>query len=60
MLQRYRPNQSPILKTRKWSEVKKRGCIDGLVGTIDIVMVGKTDCIRYHIRHALRLNEEAR
>ena len=54
----YRPNQSPILKTRKWSELKKSGCIAGLVGTIDIVMVGKTDCNPY--RHALRLNKDTR
>jgi hypothetical protein len=60
MLQRYRPNQSPTLKTRKWRELKKSGCIAGLVGTIDIVMVGKTDCIRYHIRHAVWLYKEAR
>ena len=45
MLQRYRPNQSPTPKTRKWSELKKSGCIAGFVGTIEIVMVGKTDCI---------------
>jgi hypothetical protein len=42
-LQRYRPNQSPTLKTRKWSEVKKSECVAGLVGPIDIVMVGNTD-----------------
>ena len=45
MLQRYRPNQSPTPKTRKWSEVKKSGCIAGFVGIIEIVMVGKTDCV---------------
>jgi hypothetical protein len=55
MLQRYRPNQSPILKTRKWSELKKSGCVAGLVGTIEIVMEGKTDCIPYHTSHAVGL-----
>ena len=59
ILQRYRPNQSPILKTRKWSELNKSGCIDGLTGTTDIVMVGKIDCIAFYIRHAVWLNEEA-
>ena len=44
MPQRYRPNQSPTPKTRKWSELKKSGCTAGFVGTIEIVMVGKTDC----------------
>jgi len=43
ILQRYRPNQSPRLKTRKWSELNKSGCIDGLTGTTDIVMVGKIE-----------------
>jgi len=43
MLQRYRPNQSPTPKTRKWSELKKSGCMAGFVGTIEIVMVGKTE-----------------
>ncbi len=59
ILQRYRPNQSPTLKTTKWSELNKSGCIDGLTGTIDIVMAGKIDCIAYHIRHVVNLNDEA-
>ena len=41
---KYRPNQSPTLYTTKWSELKRSGCIAGFVETIDIVMVGKTDC----------------
>jgi hypothetical protein len=41
--QRYLPNQSPKLYTTKWSELKKSGCIAGLVGTMDIVMAGNTD-----------------
>lgn len=57
ILQRYRPNQSPTLKTRKWSELNKSGWIDGLTGTTDIVMVGKIDWIAYYIRHAVWLNE---
>lgn len=52
--QRYRPNQSPTLNTTKWSELKRSGCIAGFVGTIDIVRVGKTDCMApRHIRHAV-------
>jgi hypothetical protein len=54
MLQRYRPNQSPTPKTRKWSELKKSGCIAGFVGTIEIVMVGKTDCVACHVMSMVR------
>jgi hypothetical protein len=44
--QRSRPDQSPTLKTRKCSELKRSGCIARFVGTIDIVMAGKTDWIK--------------
>ena len=56
MLQRYRPNQSPTPKTRKWSELKKSGCIAGFVGTIEIVMVGKTDCVACHVMSEVRID----
>jgi len=44
---RYLPNQSPTLYTTKWSELKRSGCTAGFVGTMDIVMVGKTDCMAH-------------
>ena len=48
---RYRPNKSPTLYATKWSELKRSGCIAGFVGTINIVMVGKTDCMGGHTPH---------
>jgi hypothetical protein len=54
--QRYRPNQSPTLKTRKWSKLKMSGCI-AVFGTINIVMAGKTDCIEYHITSGILVSE---
>ena len=55
MLQRYRPNQSPTPKTRKWSELKKSGWIEGFVGRIEIVMVGKMDWVACHVMSRLRM-----
>lgn len=37
-----RPVQSPMLKTKKCTALKSRGCVAGLVGWIEIVIGGNT------------------